>query len=602
MALARDVIFDYLHDLGVAYMFGVPGTNEIPIIDGTSDPKHGIAYIPCLHENIALGAAAGYAHMTGKPGVVTLHVTPGAGHGLGNLFNAFKSHLPVVVLCGQQASHLNLQEPLLYSDLVQVARPYTKWAYEVRSAAEFPLVFQRAFKEALAPPTGPVFVAIPWDFTLEEVPYRGRGSVTRIAPRFTGDAGAVREAAGHLAAAGHPVIIVGDGVGYADAWGEIRELADLLKAPVYSETLSSLMNYPNNLPHWQGELPGAQELFQQVFTTWDCDVAFLCGYNAQAQIVVFDYAKGPLIPDSVTQLYLHNDPWQIGKNGYGDVAILGDIKATLPLLSRTIREHPDFSPEAAAARDADLKELARKRDELLASHLAEVNQVSRGTGEEGQGTDCITGEQVARALANLQGEMARPLVYVHEAISDGSFFQQYLRFDAPTSYYCAQGGSLGYSMPASLGIALAVGDERTVVNAVGDGSSLFYPQVWYTAAQHNLKVLYIITNNREYKTLLVGLQQIEALFNWKPTGDPWYLYLREPAPDIVNIAAGFGVRGEQVSRYSELEPALRRGLRAAQSGPYVLDVLIDPSLSPPLAANTGDPRLDNRFALQEFVP
>src|SRR2546426_10789779 len=109
----RDVIFDYLREAKVDQLFGVPGTNEIPIIDATDVAGSGVHYVPCLHENIALGAAMGYARATGKPGVVELHITPGIGHAIGNLYNAARSHIPIVVLCGQQHSNLIIQEPLL---------------------------------------------------------------------------------------------------------------------------------------------------------------------------------------------------------------------------------------------------------------------------------------------------------------------------------------------------------------------------------------------------------------------------------------------------------------------------------------------------------
>jgi benzoylformate decarboxylase len=85
---ARDYIFDVLRDLGIHSIFGVPGTNEIPIIDGTSYPENQVQYIECLHENIAIGAAMGSARMTGKPGILVVHVTPGIAHSIGNLFNA----------------------------------------------------------------------------------------------------------------------------------------------------------------------------------------------------------------------------------------------------------------------------------------------------------------------------------------------------------------------------------------------------------------------------------------------------------------------------------------------------------------------------------
>src|SRR5690348_15745949 len=198
----RDYVFDILKELGIHHIFGVPGTNEIPIIDGTSYPENEVRYVECLHENIAIGAAMGSARMTGKPGVLVVHVTPGIAHCIGNLFNAWRSRMPLVILCCQQQNELVTQEALLASNLVDLARQYTKWAHEVRAPEELPLVLQRAFKEAMAPPNGPVFVAIPWEFTIRRIGGGDRiQGVTRIAPLFTGDPAAIQQAASLLARA-----------------------------------------------------------------------------------------------------------------------------------------------------------------------------------------------------------------------------------------------------------------------------------------------------------------------------------------------------------------------------------------------------------------
>jgi benzoylformate decarboxylase len=585
MKLGRDVVFDYLRDLGVRYIFGVPGTNEIPLIDGTSIQANDVAYIPCLHENIAVGAAAGYARASGRPGVVELHVTPGAAHGIGNLFNAHKSHVPLVVLCAQQHQELLLHEPLLASDLVQVARQYTKWAHEVRFPAELPLALQRAFKEALTPPMGPVFLSIPWEFTLAQVP-DGPPRVTRIGSHFTGDRESVRSAANALAAAKNPVIVAGDGVGAASAWDELGWLAALIGAPVYTESLSSYMNFPNHADRWQGPLDTSQQGMQQAFAPHD--VAFLCGFNSQAPVLVYRYADGPLIPDGVRQIYLHDDPWEIGKNGYGEVAILGDIKATLPLLSEDVAAHPELDKAAAAARNAELSRLAETR-------RAQIRDFSQAVTAR-PGSDPITGENVAIALARLQPEMNAPLLLADEAISDSKAFQTFPRYDDPISYLNSEGGSLGWTMPASLGLKLAVGTERTVVNAVGDGSALFYPHTWWTTRKFDIPVLYVITNNREYRTLQKGLKAIEQIYDWFPSGDPWYLELRQPPLSFADLAAPFGIAGACVSRLDELQDRLREGLKTVESGqPFVLDVHIDPEVS----AGLTQPRLNILAASKE---
>jgi benzoylformate decarboxylase len=596
----RDYVFDILRELGVGYLFGVPGTNEIPIIDGCDAPenKDKIRYIECLHENIALGAAMGYARLTGKPGVVMVHVTPGIGHCLGNLYNAMKSRMPVVVMCGQQQNELVTQEPLLASNLVQLADQFTKWSHELRSWEEFPLVLQRAFKEAMAPPAGPVFLSLPWDFTLRRIGPEDRvPGVTRIASRFIGDPDGVRQAAEKLSAAKNPVIIVGDAVGYGDAWAEVQQLAELLGAPVYLEGFSSMANFPNTDYHWQGELPGEQKKTQEVLAPHD--VAFLCGFGSQAQLAVFKYSEGPLIPASVKCIYLANNTWDIGKNHYGEVAILGDIKATLPRLNELVAKAP---PATAQENNAALREAAEARARSWREYAASALNAPG-----------IWGVTVADALRQLieEEKLEKKFVYVHEAVSDAASFQMLLPLGAPaaapTSYYCVAGGSLGWSMPASLGTRLAPEGwqgiaPEVVINAVGDGSSLFYPQVWWTAAHRQLPILYIIMNNTEYRTLQVGLGQVVSAYGaapgyeWHPvTLEPEYLTIRNPNFSFVELARSFGVtQGRVVTTPHEVKAALKEGIDCVRlrGQSFVLDVRLDPvsPLGPSAAAATTGAR------------
>lgn len=583
----RDYIFDVLKELDIHYIFGVPGTNEIPIIDGTSYPENNVRYIECLHENIAIGAAMGSARMTGKPGVLVVHVTPGIAHSIGNLFNAFRSQVPLVIFCCQQQNELVTQEPLLASNLVDLARQYTKWAHEVRTPAEMPLVLQRAFKEAMAPPNGPVFISIPWEFTMVSIPDDAKmKGITKISSHFTGDAAAIEQSAKLLSEAKNPIIIAGDAAGYADAWPELQELAELIGAPVLLQTFSSVANYPNNDIHWQGELPGSQAAIQQVFK--DHDVAFLVGFGAQAQLAVFKYSDGPLIPDHVRQVYLTNNTWDIGKNFYGESAILGDIKATLPLINKYISQHV---PAGAAARNKHLEVIAAQRKIQWVKYAETALKQPE-----------IWAVTIAAALRDVIAEkkLEKQFVYVHEAVSDGAPFQYLLPFDneaaKPISYYCVAGGSLGWSMPASIGIKLEPeGSQgiqtKLVVNAVGDGSSLFYPQTYWTAAHENLGILYIITNNREYHTLQLGLQQViaaygtEAGYEWQPkTTDPDYLRINRPKFDFVTLAKAFGGEaGEVVEQPADVKEAIKRGVEYVLSSnkSYILDMRTAQDTPPP---------------------
>jgi benzoylformate decarboxylase len=574
----RDYVFDALKDLGIHYIFGVPGTNEIPIIDGTDVASNGVRYIECLHENIAIGAAIGSARMTGLPGIMLCHVTPGIAHAIGNLYNASRSRVPLVIFCAQQQNELVTQEPLLESDVVEIARQFTKWAHEVRAPEEVPLVLQRAFKEAMAPPTGAVFVSFPWEFMAREIGPEDRlPGITRISQHFTGDPEAIRAAADALAAAQNPIIVVGDMVGYAGAWPELQELAELIGAPVVMQSLSSVANFPNDDVHWQGELPTSQSGTQAIFAGHD--VAFLVGWGPQAQVTVFKYSDGPLIPATVKQVYLSNNTWDIGKNHFGEVAVFGGIKVTLPEINRLIAENP---PAGAAARNETMRELAVTRAQNWEQYIEQANQQPQ-----------IWAVLVADALRKTidRRGLQKQFVYVQEAISDQAPFQFLLPFGTagaePISYYSLAGGSLGWSMPATIGIKLEPTgwqgiDTCLVVAATGDGSALFYAQTWWTAAHRKLPVLYIITNNREYHTLQLGLQTIITVYGnapgymWNPvTPNPSYLYIEHPDVDFLALAKSFGIaNGARVTEPAQVlnavEAAVDHVLRENTS--YVLDV------------------------------
>ncbi|WP_040784702.1 thiamine pyrophosphate-binding protein [Nocardia pneumoniae] len=569
--LGRDIIFDYLRAVGTEYAFGVPGTHEIPLLDGTTLPENGVEYVPCLHENIALGAAMGYARMSGRPGAAIVHITPGTANIIGNLFNAYRSNIPLIVFCGQQHSELLIQEPILASDLVHTAEQYTKWSHEIRSVDEMPLVLQRAFKELLVPPFRPVFVSLPWNFLLEAPAMQQPGRVTRIAHAVGADPAGVAAAAKELAHAKNPVVLVGDGVGEADAWPEIERLSSVLGAAVYSENQASRMNYPNDLPHWQGELVPTQDGVHMQLA--DFDTIFQIGVNSQAQILVFRWEKGPIIPPTLTQVTLHNDPWEIGKNAYAAVGVLGDIKRSLPLIIDAVIEHPAYDEAAAAQRNQRLLALDARRDEAFLA----AGPTARGH------EPTIPDYVVPMVLAEVQKTLDKPLTVINEDFAISAAIQKAIAYDGPDAYFCTSGGSLGFSLPASIGIALATGTRRYVVTIVGDGSALFHTNSWWTTSKLALPVLYLVMNNHEYKTLMTGLSAIEQIYGWRPSNDAWYLRLGQPSQDFAEIADSFDIDGEVVTKTAKLADALQRGFKALDQGePYVIDIRIASASAPPI--------------------
>ena len=177
---AKNAFMEQLIADGVEYIFGNPGTTELAFMEALQDYPQ-IEYVLALHEGVAMGMAEGYARAARRPALVNLHVAAGLGNAMGMLYNAARGGTPMVVTAGQQDTRLIAQEPLLWGDLAETARQYTKWSTELRRAEDILLVLSRAFKVAAEPPTGPVFVALPQDLSPDDQ-YAILQSVDRVTP------------------------------------------------------------------------------------------------------------------------------------------------------------------------------------------------------------------------------------------------------------------------------------------------------------------------------------------------------------------------------------------------------------------------------------
>src|SRR4029434_11015340 len=219
-----------------------PSHAGVHLMDGLAR-EPGIRYVLALQESVAIAMADGYAHASGKLAAVNVHTSPGLGNAMGMLYDARMSGAPMLLTAGQHDQAMNLTEPILWSDLPPVARPYVKWSHEITRLEDPPRAVRRAVKTAHAHPTGPVFISLPVDVLNAERELDLLAS-TRVAPRIRGDAAAIDAAADLLARAKRPVIVAGDAVTQGDALAEMAEVAELLGAPVYGEGGPSTCSVP----------------------------------------------------------------------------------------------------------------------------------------------------------------------------------------------------------------------------------------------------------------------------------------------------------------------------------------------------------------------
>ena len=211
----RYALVDQLVADGVSHVFGNPGTTEEAFMDVLQEYPR-LQYVLALHESVAAGIADGYARASGRPSFLQLHINPGLGNAMGMLYNSYRTRTPMVVYAGQHPQRGGSQDPILAGDLVRMAEPVTKWAAHVEDAAELPVLLRRAFKVAMEPPRGPVFLSVPMNVMDEEAEVEITPTAytnTRVRP----DPEAIERVAEVLAAAQSPLIVCGDGVATSGA-------------------------------------------------------------------------------------------------------------------------------------------------------------------------------------------------------------------------------------------------------------------------------------------------------------------------------------------------------------------------------------------------
>src|SRR5579871_2540132 len=218
----KRAFLELLKQEGVEIVFGNPGTTELPLMDAFA-VEHDIKYVLGLQEAALMSMADGYAQASGKLAVLNFHVAPGLGNAMGMLYDAQKAASPILLTAGQQDMDYLATEPILSADLPTLARPFVKWAAEVHRLPDLPRLVHRAAKTALAPPTGPVFLALPGDILKAEGELDLMGP-TRVGTRLRGDLSEIAKAAAILAEAKRPVIMAGDAVTQGRALAELVEI------------------------------------------------------------------------------------------------------------------------------------------------------------------------------------------------------------------------------------------------------------------------------------------------------------------------------------------------------------------------------------------
>lgn len=540
MTTIRDATFKLLRNLNITTIFGNPGSTEETFLQNF--PKD-FRYVQVLQEASAVAAADAYAQATQTVGLVNVHTAAGLSNAMSNIFTASMNKTPLIITAGNQTREMLLMEPwLTNTHPLELPKPFVKWSYEPARAEDVPAAFMRAYAMALQEPAGPVFLSIPLDDWNQE--FTGDLVVRTVAHRIAADPNRLQKFAEKISKAKNPVLIYGADITKNNGWDIAIQFAEKLKAPVWAAPASERTPFPENHPLYAGGLPFATKPLSDLLE--DHDLALVIGAPV---FRYYPYVPGKYIPDGLELLHITNDSAESARAPVGDSLVSNPVLALTSLLELISVPTDRLAPNI------------NKLPHNMAPH-----PVPQTTSSQGSVLTALEVFTIARKA------MPENAILMEESPSNIAELHSAWPVTFHDGFYTAASGSLGWNVPASVGIALAEKDKKTnrpVVAMIGDGSLQYAIQGLWTANQQQLQVIYIVPVNTEY-AILKSFSECQETPNVPG--------LDIPDLDIVSLAKGYGCLATKAQTSEELFTACKEALK--HNRPTVIEVPITKTIPP----------------------
>lgn len=535
---SQAVILSLLEE-GVDTIFGYPGGAIMPVYDALYDHSENVTHILTRHEQGAVHGAQGFARVTGRPGVCFATSGPGATNLMTGIADAMIDSTPLVCITGQVASPLLGTDAFQESDIVGMSIPVTKWNYQVTTPDEIPEAIAQAFYIANSGRPGPVLIDLTKDAQFGELDfeYKKCTKIRSYLPEMRVDPHQVKAAADLINDAKKPMVLFGNGIIIGRAEDELKEFIEKTGIPA-AWTLLGLSALPTSHPLNVGML-GMHGNYGPNLLTNEADLIIAVGMRFDDRVTgkVSEYAKKAKI------IHIEIDPAEVNKIVKADVAIIGDSKKALTMLTENVKQnqHSEWVNEFTKCMNIEIEKVISK-DLYPEKPGLTMGEVIRLASEKTK-DDAILVTDVGQ----------------HQMIA-----QRYFKFKRSRSNVTSGGlGTMGFGLPASMGAQLGAPD-RTVIAVIGDGGFQMTIQELGTIAQNKLPVKIILLNNN----FLGMVRQWQQLFFEKR-----YSFTELQNPDFIMIAKGFGIDGHKVSEREDLDKGVEKML--AHDGPYLLEVTIE---------------------------
>jgi len=524
---------------GVDTIFGYPGGAIMPVFDLIYQYRGKMNHILVRHEQGATHAAQGYARTSGKVGIALVTSGPGATNAVTGIADAMIDSTPVVVISGQVASSLLGSDAFQEADVVGITQPITKWSYQVRCAEDIPKAVAKAFYIAASGRPGPVVLDITKDaqFGCLDYEYSKLNFIRSYQPKPDIALSEIERAAEIINSARKPLALIGQGVILGNAEKELKIFLEKAGIPAAS-TILGLSALPTDHPLHVGML-GMHGNIGPNLKTNECDVLIAIGMRFDDRVTgdLDTYAKQAKI------LHFDIDRAEIDKNVKTTARVLGDVKETLPLVTKLVKENKydnwlsEFKECHQREYDAVIKnELYPTSGNIKMGEV--INKVSEATNN-----DAILVTDVGQ----------------HQMMS-----VRYFKYNKTRSVVTSGGlGTMGFGLPAAVGAKFGVPD-RTVCLFVGDGGIQMTLQELGTVMQYNVDIKIIILNNH----FLGMVRQWQELFF-----EERYSETIMTNPDFVQIAKAYNIASQKVDKREDLDSAISEMLN--HKGAFLLEVNVE---------------------------
>jgi acetolactate synthase-1/2/3 large subunit len=527
-----EALWECLVREGVEVVWAYPGGAALPLFDALAKYPQ-IHYVLVRHEQAAAHAADGYARAAGRVGVCAVTSGPGATNLVTGIATAMLDSVPIVALTAQVADSVIGTDAFQEINITGITLPITKHNYLVRQSKDLVRVLREAFFLARTGRPGPVLVDLPKDILIgpcefhypERVSRPGYRPVVRSAPYQ------IQRAAQVIADAQRPVVLAGHGVHIARAWEELQRFAERINAPVVS-TLLGLSTMSADHPLCLG-MAGMHGVAWANLAAQNADLLIALGMRMDDRFT----GSLPHFAPQAKLLHVDIDPAEIGKRVPATVPMVGDVRFVLEALT-------------AALPELDHRSWLAEIETWRARHPLEIHP---------QGS--LPPQQVIQALHRAtEGEG----ILVSDVGQHQMWVAQYYRFRRINSFFTSGGlGTMGYSLPAALGVQVAHPGEPVWV-VVGDGGFQMNLQELATVVQERLPIKIVIMDNG----YLGMVRQWQELFHGAR-----YIGTPISGPDFVQLAASYGIPALRVRATAELEAAFATAKET--NGPFLLDCKIE---------------------------